>query len=170
MSIQAVGPLDAAREPGLAKRISADFGLDHQWQNELLFGGNWADVGAGSAKSQSLSVTCVECWTNGTITADLTTEDIVKPIVRLAFDGVEAYLDLNIQTSDSATYSITLFSTDSPLPLSLPGLDIGLIFSIDLVFSVSASVDMEGGFYLKLANDAYLDTSIFDGEIVDSLL
>jgi hypothetical protein len=159
-----------ARSGNLEKRISTEFSLARQWDNEVLFGGQWVDLGSSDAESVSLELTCVECWTSGTVTAKLTTEDIIKPVVRLEFNEVEAYIDLDLKASASATYAVTLFSTESPVGLGLPDLDVGLVFSLDLVFSVSAFVDLQGGFYVKLANDAYLDTDLFGGAIADSFL
>ena len=158
----------------LEKRMSAEFDLVHEWDHELLFGASHGELGffddIAYADSVGLSVMCVECWTKGVVTAELTTEDIFKPVVRLAFAGVEAYLDIAVAAHAGATYAITLFATESPLGLSLPDLDIGLVFSLDLVFSVSATVELEGGFYVKLADDAYLDTDLFSGDIADSFL
>lgn len=162
-------PMEAVRREHLEKRISADFSLDHEWNNEVLFSGSWTESGDIS-ESVALSVTCLECWTKGIVTAKLTTEDIIEPVIRLDFEGVEAYVDLDISTSAAATYAINLFSTETPLGLSLPGLDIGLVFYVDLVFSLSATIDLEGGFYVKLEDDAYLETDVFTGDITDHFL
>jgi hypothetical protein len=100
----------------------------------------------------------------------LTTDDIVKPIVRLEFESVEAYVNLGIQSSAGATYAVNLFSSNSPVGLGLPGLSLGLVFHLDLVFSLSAKVDLTAGFYVKVAEGSYLETDVFTGDISDHLL
>lgn len=117
----------------------------------------------------SLSITCLECYTNGTVTAKLW-EDLFDPTVRLEFSQVEAYIFLGVDTTTSGTYSINLFSSQSPIGLSFPGLSVGVVFYVDLVFGLSAEIDLTGGFYVKLADDAYLETDIFGGDITDSFL
>ena len=90
--------------------------------------------------------------------------------MRLEFDEVEAYVDLGIKSSAAATYAIDLFSSSTPVGLSLPGLDIGLVFHLDLVFSLAAEVDLTGGFYVKVAPGSFLETDVSSGDIVDHVL
>lgn len=115
-------------------------------------------------------MTCLECWTKGTVTAKLTTENVFEPVVRLEFDEVEAYVNIGIKASAGATYAIDLFSSNSPVGLGLPGLDIGLVFHLDLVFSLAAEVDLTGGFYVKVAPGSFLETDVFSGDVVDHVL
>jgi hypothetical protein len=35
---------------------------------------------------------------------------------------------------------------------------------------LSSEIDLDAGFYVKLADDAFLEASVFDGVIVDSFL
>jgi hypothetical protein len=162
-------PLDVARDPSIEKRISADFSLDHEWHNEVLFDGKWTENGEHDAQAVSLSVVCRECWTKGDVTARLTTRDIIKPVVRLELGGVQAYVDLNVDVSASAVYAINLFTSNSPVGIGFPGLSVGLVFYVDLVFSASAVLDLDGGFYVSLEDDAFLEADVFDGDITDSL-
>lgn len=111
----------------------------------------------------------MECWTKGTVAAAVL-EDIFNPVVRLDFVGVEAYIDLAITASAGATYSINLFASDCSTGLGFPGLSLGLVFYLDLVFSISAEIDLTGGFYVKIAEGSFLETNVFDGKIVDHLL
>ncbi|KAH8169608.1 hypothetical protein LIA77_10152 [Sarocladium implicatum] len=162
-------PLEVARDPNIEKRISADFSLDREWHNQVLFEGAWSETGEHDAQSVSLSVVCRECWTRGTVTAKLTAQDIIKPVVRLDLGGVEAYVDLDVDVSANAVYAINLFTSNSPVGIGFPGLSVGLVFYVDLVFSASAVLDLEGGFYVSLAEDAFLETDVFSGDITDSL-
>ncbi len=131
---------------------------------------SWVNHDGDLAEGVSLAVTCVDCYTKGSVTATLTDDDIIDPSVRLSFTGVEAYVDLGISVSAGATYAINLVTSDTPIGLGFPGLSVGVVFYVDLVFSLSDEIDLEGGFYVKLADDAYLEASVFGGEITDHFL
>lgn len=118
----------------------------------------------------ALEIVCLDCWTQGTVTASLTTEDIIDPVLRLDFSGVGAYVDLGVSAGAGATYAINLFGTDTPCGLDLAGLSLGLNFYLDLVFSLSAAIDFTGGFYVNVADGAYLEADLFEGKIVDHFL
>jgi hypothetical protein len=122
-----------------------------------------------AAEKTALSITCLECYTKGTVTAKLW-EDLFHPTVRLEFNEVEAYAFLGVETSTSGTFSINLFSSQSPIGLGFPGLSVGVVFYVDLIFGLSEEIDLTGGFYVKLQNDAYLEADIFGGDITDSFL
>ncbi|KAI1326057.1 hypothetical protein F5Y16DRAFT_376286 [Xylariaceae sp. FL0255] len=169
----------------LEKRIEADFSLDRSWDNVVLFGGAWSEndtqtetSGSGSdlvsvttsaSASAHLSVTCLECRTSGTVTAKLDDSDFFKPSLRLEFIGVEAYAFLGVEVSGTETFSVTLFASDSPLGLGVPGLDVGVVFFVDLVFSLSEAIDLTAGFDVTVPDGSYLEASIFGGDIGDTL-
>lgn len=132
-------------------------------------GSSWINNDEGVAKGVSLAVTCLDCYTRGIVTAALA-EDILKPTVKLSFSGVEAYVDMGVAVTAGATYAINLFASQSPIGLGFPGLSVGVVFYVDLVFSLSSEIDLEGGFYVKVADGAFLEASVFGGEVVDSFL
>ncbi|EOO02257.1 hypothetical protein UCRPA7_2274 [Phaeoacremonium minimum UCRPA7] len=154
-------------EHHLEKRLSADFSLDKAWNNEVLFSGSWINNDGGATEGVSLAITCVECYTKGVVTAKLTDKEIINPKVRLSFEGVEAYVDLRIAMSAGATYVVNLFTSNSPIGLGFPGLSVGVVFYVDLVFALTEEIDLEAGFYVKLADDAFLEASVFGGDITD---
>ncbi|KAK3313870.1 hypothetical protein B0H66DRAFT_365656 [Apodospora peruviana] len=161
---------DISHQPHLEKRLSVDFSLDKTWEsNHVLFAGSWinGDAALGITDTVSLAVTCIDCWTKGTVTAKLH-EDIVDPSVRLDFSGVEAYVDIGVDITAGAAYAVNLFTSNSPLGLGFPGLSVGLVFYVDLVFSLSSEIDLEGGFYVKVADGAFLEASVFGGDITKS--
>lgn len=127
-----------------------------------------SDAALGVTDSVSLSVVCVDCWTKGTVSAKLT-EDIVDPTVRLDFHGVEAYVDIDVDITAGAAYALNLFTSQSPLGLGFPGLSLGLVFYVDLVFALTAEIDLEGGFYVQVEEGSFLETSILGGDVTDSL-
>ncbi|KAH8668302.1 hypothetical protein BX600DRAFT_253100 [Xylariales sp. PMI_506] len=96
-------------------------------------------------------------------------EDLLDPTVKLEFQGVEAYIFTEVQAHANGTYSINLFASDSPIGLGIPGLSVGVLFYVDLVFSLLERIDMTGGFYVSIPNGSYLVASIFGGDITNIL-
>ncbi|KAI0879515.1 hypothetical protein GGS24DRAFT_653 [Hypoxylon argillaceum] len=160
--------INLARSLDLAKRASADFSLEKSWNNEVLFGGAWNNTDPGSSETAELSVTCLTCFTNGTVTAAVTDKSFLNPVLRLSFSGVEAYASLGVAVSASQTFSINLFSSDTPIGIGITGLDVGVVFFVDLVFSLSEAIDLSAGFSVSVPDDAFLEADIFKGDIDDS--
>lgn len=94
----------------------------------------------------------------------------MHPSVKLEFSGVEAYVFVGLNTSASATFSVNLYSSQTPIGLHMPGLSVGVVFFVDLVFGATAELDMTGGFQVKLPDDAFLEADIFGGEIKGAFL
>ncbi|KAI0527880.1 hypothetical protein F5B22DRAFT_8836 [Xylaria bambusicola] len=162
--------INFARSQDIEKRASADFSLERSWNNEVLFGGEWNDTtpdNAGSAHAE-LSVTCLTCYTHGTVTAKVTDKHFLKPQLKLSFSGVQAYANLDVRASAGQTFSLNLFASDSPLGIGISGLDVGVVFFVDLVFSISEAIDLTAGFQVSVPDDAYLEADIFGGDIDDS--
>ncbi|KAF2969135.1 hypothetical protein GQX73_g4441 [Xylaria multiplex] len=157
-----------ARSQDIEKRISADFSLEKSWNNEVLFGGDWDNTEPGNSEHASLSVTCVECYTRGTVTAKVTDKHFLDPKLRLGFSGVQAYAALDVKASAEQTFSLNLFASNSPIGIGITGLDVGVVFFVDLVFSLSEAIDLTAGFQVTVPDDAYIEADIFKGDIDDS--
>ncbi|KAK7917966.1 hypothetical protein PG985_009840 [Apiospora marii] len=160
--------VDLAHTSQLERRLKADFSMARSWNHEVLFNGDfaWAQDDAGSSETVGLAITCIDCETKGSITANLW-EDLLHPSLRLQFNQFEAYILLGLNASASTTVSVNLFASNSPIGLHYPGLSVGVVFFVDLVFSLNAHIDMSGGFYVKLADEAFLQASIFKGDVSD---
>ncbi|KAI1353169.1 hypothetical protein F5Y01DRAFT_323609 [Xylaria sp. FL0043] len=159
-----------ARRQDIEQRASADFSLERTWNNEVLFGGSWNDTSpdTNSAAHAELSVTCLTCYTHGTVTAEVTDKHFLSPKLRLGFSGVQAYASLGLRASAGQTFSLNLFASNSPVGIGISGLDVGVVFFVDLVFSVSEAIDLAAGFQVSVPDDAYLEADIFEGDIDDS--
>ncbi|KAI0537343.1 hypothetical protein GGR58DRAFT_351897 [Xylaria digitata] len=157
-----------ARSQDIEKRISADFSLEKSWNNEVLFGGEWQNTDPGNAEHAELSVTCVECFTRGTVTAKVTDKHFLDPKLRIGFSGVQAYAALDLKASAEQTFSLNLFASNSPIGIGITGLDVGVVFFVDLVFSLSEAIDLTAGFQVTVPDDAYIEADIFKGDIDDS--
>ncbi|KAI0402731.1 hypothetical protein F4802DRAFT_617441 [Xylaria palmicola] len=157
-----------ARSQDVDKRATADFSLERSWSNEVLFGGAWSDTQPGSSEHAKLSVTCLDCATHGTVTATVTDKHFLHPLLRIGFSGVSAYALLGVEASAGQTFSLNLFASQSPIGIGISGLDVGVVFFVDLVFSLSEAIDLSAGFQVTVPDDAYLEADIFKGDIDDS--
>jgi hypothetical protein len=87
--------------------------------------------------------------------------------VHLEFDDVELYLDLDIQLSEQSTYTYPLFRTESPVGISVPGLDVGVVFGVDLVLIADEEVDIGTGIHIKLDDGVAFDLAMFSSNVSD---
>jgi hypothetical protein len=93
--------------------------------------------------------------------------------MRFDLSGVEAFVNIDILISGSNSFTVPLFrQPPSPLgiqlpPIGPPAFSLGLIFNIDLVFTVSGSIDVSGGFFIKLPEDAFFEASLFEGALTN---
>lgn len=83
---------------------------------------------------------------------------------------MQAYANLGVTVNTAQTFSLNLFSSDSPIGIGITGLDVGVVFFVDLVFSVSDAIDLTAGFMVAVPDDAYLEADILEGDIGDSTL
>ncbi|KAI1816780.1 hypothetical protein GGS20DRAFT_593994 [Poronia punctata] len=157
-----------ARSQELEKRASADFSLEKSWNNEVLFGHTWDHTEPDNSENVKVSVTCIECATHGTVTAKLTDHEIIHPMLRLDFSGVQAYASLGVEVSAGQTFSLTLFESETPIGIGISGLDVGVVFFVDLVFSLTEAIDLTAGFQVTVPDGAYVEADLFGGDINDS--
>jgi hypothetical protein len=104
------------------------------------------------------------------VSAKLVDHDLFKPSLRLGFAGVEAYASLGVAASAGQTFSLNLFASNTPIGIGITGLDVGVVFYVDLVFSLSEALDLSAGFQVTVPDDAYLEADLFGGDINDSSL
>jgi hypothetical protein len=131
---------------------------------------SWNNTDPGSSEHAKLSVTCIECRTRGTVKAEIVDHDIIHPSLRLGFSGVEAYAFLGVAAEAGETFSLNLFASESPIGIGITGLDVGVVFFVDLVFSLSEKIDLTAGFQVSVPDDAFIEADIFKGDINDSAL
>ncbi|KAI0473644.1 hypothetical protein GGR56DRAFT_541787 [Xylariaceae sp. FL0804] len=174
-----------AADTALARRDDdeAIFPLDFRLTNQKLFSGSWA---AGS-ETLSLQLDCVDCHTWGRIAASTTFPDDLDSLLGdladpadlftqssldVRFDGVGASIDLGLTTAASGQFSLPLFTSESPIGISGPGFQVGVVFSIDLVLGITGQVEANGGFRVAIPDgstfsmpldDSKPNTANFDG-------
>lgn len=91
--------------------------------------------------------------------------------LRIDFEQVGGYYEFDIAATGAATVSIPIFVSEVAADIEL-GLEVyaGLVVSVDLVFSVSAAVELHGGFEYSFPEGAFVTVNPISGEIVDQKL
>lgn len=99
--------------------------------------------------------------TMSNVTFDLQIQEIPQAVLQLQFDGLEFYVQLDTTLDVEATHTINLFTPQTPLAITVPGLDVGVWFTVDLILSADAEIDMSSGFHVKLDDGVKIDIAMF---------
>ena len=95
--------------------------------------------------------------------------DVPECQLRFQFDGLELYMQIDTILSGGVTYKINLYTSESLVGISISDdLEIGVIFTIDLILSVEAEIDISSGFHIKLEDGAAVNIPMF-GQNVSSV-
>jgi hypothetical protein len=97
-------------------------------------------------------------------------EDPLNPTLEFRFIGVEAYAKVGVHALANRWFSINLHTSETPIGVEIPGLMVGIVFSVDLVFSFSAEIDVTGGLWVRIPDDAYIQAGLFEGDIQNTVL
>ena len=86
--------------------------------------------------------------------------------VEFQFDGLEVYMLMDTVLSAGVTYTLNLFTSNTPVGFAVGDeLEIGVIFSIDLILSVEGQIDISTGFHIKLADGAVINIAMFSESV-----
>lgn len=120
-----------------------------------------------SWSDNNLTIGCKECHTKGTIVTRLfeNENDTIDSTISLGFIGVKATFDIEVKADASASYSVNLFTSNTPIGLGWHGFSVGIVFYLDLVIALTAEVDLQAGFTLQLPEDALLEAKLFGGDL-----
>ncbi|KAF7910196.1 hypothetical protein BELL_0751g00040 [Botrytis elliptica] len=152
-----------------------------------------ATPGEGGKVTGSIKAICVEFFTTGNAIVTTTgvetddsilgdflhfltnpTEIIVDALdlnLRLGFLGVTGHFKIDISFAVAGTYTVPIFTSESLLGIQLNEKDsIGLIFEIELVFTVTAPVDVITGFEVEFPDDTFIILNSLSGELVEENL
>ena len=102
-------------------------------------------------------------------TFDLDLPPVPDTDLLVTFDGMEMYVKLATTLNLGATYTLNLFSSNTPVGLSVgKNLRAGLVFTIDLILSAQGAIEISNGFHLKLKDGIAIHIPLF-GDSVSSL-
>ncbi|KAH8734379.1 hypothetical protein BGZ61DRAFT_442472 [Ilyonectria robusta] len=97
---------------------------------------------------------------------DINLPEIPECQLQFRFDGLELYMLIDTVLSAGATYTLNLYTSNTPIGFAVgKNLEIGVIFSIDLILSVDGEIDISTGFHIKLEDGVTLDISMFSKDV-----
>lgn len=92
--------------------------------------------------------------------------DIPECRLRFQFDDLELYMSIDTVLSVATTYTLNLYSSNTPIGLSIDGETfVGVIVSIDLILAVDADIDISSGLHIKVDDGMALDLSLFSRNV-----
>lgn len=104
---------------------------------------------------------------------DVDVPKIPESNMRIRFDDIDLYLELNTLLSGAATYEINLHSSISPIGIKVgPMIQIGVVAGVDLILSVekNGNIDISTGFHVKIEDGVTLNIALFDDKISEMIL
>lgn len=140
-----------------------------------------------------LEIQCVDCrtWGNAIVTTSGVSKDesvigdiisfFENPVetivnafdldVKIEFEDCGGHFELDILAADTVSYSFPIYESATPVGIACSDeVSIGLILAIDLVFSLTAEIDVEAGFDFSFPEGAYITVDPLGGIIVDHSL
>lgn len=100
---------------------------------------------------------------------DIRVPVIPECLLTFEFDGLELYMELDTTLTGGASYTFPIFVSQTPLGFSAgKELNIGVIFTIDLLLSVEAAITIRSGFHIELKESLVLNLPMF-GKNVSSI-
>lgn len=88
--------------------------------------------------------------------------------VMISFENVGGHFDFDISASDTVSYSLPIFSSSTAVGVAVSEeVTFGFVLFIDLVFSLTAEIDLEAGFEFSFPDGAYITVDPLGGDIVD---
>lgn len=92
--------------------------------------------------------------------------DIPECRLHFQFDGLELYMLLDTVLSAGTTYTLNLYSSNTPIGLSIDSETfVGVIVSIDLILGVDTDIDISSGLHIKVDDGMALDLSLFSQSV-----
>ncbi|KAE9370800.1 hypothetical protein N431DRAFT_379518 [Stipitochalara longipes BDJ] len=179
------------QERGFAPIILGNYSLQTYHVDHVLFDLSVTDsLSHGFANTVELELECVDCRTWGSALVTTTgvdkDESIIGDIisffenpidsivnafdmeVKIEFIDVGGHFEFDLVASDTISYSYTIWNSDTLAGLAISSdVSIGLVVFIDLVFSLTAEIDLEAGFEFAFPEGAYITVDPLEGKIID---
>jgi hypothetical protein len=104
------------------------------------------------------------------VSFDLDITGVPQALLQLQFDGMELYLELDTALEVESTYTVNLFTPETPIGITIPDMDIGVWFSLDLILDAKAEIDISSGFHIKLDDGFKVDIAMFSKNVSEVTL
>jgi hypothetical protein len=86
--------------------------------------------------------------------------------LQFQFDGIELYVELDTSLSLGATYTLSLYTSETPIGIAVSDeLMLGAVLTIDLILDVEGEIDITSGFHLQLDDGVVIDIELFNTAI-----
>lgn len=93
---------------------------------------------------------------------DVDLPDMPEAVLSFTFDGMEIFMQLDTVLSGSASYALRLFTSNTPVGFGVgKELTMGVIFTVDLILSVDAEIDISTGVHIKLEDGVGINIPMF---------
>lgn len=88
--------------------------------------------------------------------------------VKVEFENVGGHFEFDLTASDTVSYSYSIYQSETLAGMAVSSdVSVGLVLFIDLVFSLTAEIDLEAGFEFAFPEGAYITVDPLEGKIVD---
>jgi len=102
---------------------------------------------------------------------DLALPDIPECQLLFEFDDLELYMEIDTTLSEGATYTFNLYKSETPLGISAgQDLQVGIVFTVDVILSVEAEIDISSGFHIQLNDGVAINIPMFSQNISSIIL
>jgi len=82
------------------------------------------------------------------------------------FDGLELYMQIGTIISGGATYTINLYTSETEIGIDVANeLLVGVVFTVDLILSVEADIDISSGFHIQLHDGLAINIPMFSQNV-----
>lgn len=83
--------------------------------------------------------------------------------IKFEFDaGLELYVELGVKLHAGATYSLNLFSSNTPIGVAVgPDILAGVAVTVDLILDIQAAIEITSGFHLKVDDPLAMELTMF---------
>lgn len=105
-------------------------------------------------------------WPTLPIDFNMNIQGIPQSHLTFQFDGLDVYVELETSISNGS-YSMNLYRQQTPLGIGLASQNLGVFFSLDLVLTTIAEVDMISGFHIKFDDSVIVKMNFFDTNFTD---
>jgi hypothetical protein len=100
---------------------------------------------------------------------DLAIPDIPECQLLFEFDDLKLYMKIDTTLSEGATYMFNLYKSETPLGISTgQDLEVGSVFTVDVILSVEAEITISSGFHIKLNDGVAINIPLL-GQSISSV-
>jgi hypothetical protein len=86
--------------------------------------------------------------------------------ILIELENLSGHFEFDVKFGSGGSISVPIFSPITPLGGEIAGNEVGVIFSIDLVFSVGSSIDFRTGFDINFPKGAQFIINPLSGELL----